>query len=133
MLEHRRDQKVGRALAIEQEKRHRVALKEQQAAYEEQLLKAYQEVDKAYHEADDAIAKELAAQTAMQKIQAETQSKMQIKQAEIAFEIEKQREEANLKSMLMDKEFSMNIQLAKIQQDGISERENQKEKEKSKR
>ncbi len=78
-------------------------------------------------------SQELAAQTAMQKIQAETQSKMQIKQAEIAFEIEKQREEANLKGMLMDKEFSMNIQLAKIQQDGISERENQKEKEKSKR
>ena len=57
MLEHRRDQKVGRALAIEQEKRYWVALKEQQAAFEEQLSKAYQE-------ADDALSNELAAETA---------------------------------------------------------------------
>ena len=34
-------------------------------------------------------SQEMAAQVAMQKMQAETQGKIQVKQAEIAFEIEK--------------------------------------------
>jgi hypothetical protein len=42
----------------------------------------------------------MAAQTAAQNIQLETQSKMQLKQAEVAFDIEKLKNEAQLKLML---------------------------------
>ena len=40
----------------------------------------------------------MAAGVAMEKLQAETQSKMQVKQAEVAFEIEKMNNEAKLKT-----------------------------------
>lgn len=56
-------------------------------------------------------SQELAAQTAMQKIQAETQSKMQIKQAEVAFEIQLMQSNAQLKSQLMAEEFRYNMQM----------------------
>ena len=47
----------------------------------------------------------------MQKIQAETQSKMQIKQAEVAFDIERMKNEAMLKQELMQVEFNLQMQL----------------------
>jgi hypothetical protein len=78
-------------------------------------------------------SQELAAQTAMAKIQAETQSKMQIKQSEVAFEIEKIRAEAEYKKMLMAEEFQYNMQLAGLQQSAVTERDIKKEKEKAKR
>ena len=78
-------------------------------------------------------SQQLAAQAAMQKIQAESQSKMQLKQAEVAFDIEKMKNEAQLKSMLMDKEFSLNMQLKGIDAQQLQKREDQREKEKSKR
>ena len=78
-------------------------------------------------------SQEMAAQTNMAKIQAETQSKMQIKQSEAAFDIERLKAEAELKRMLMAEEFSYNMQLAGIQQSALNTRETQKEQEKNKR
>ena len=78
-------------------------------------------------------SQEMAAQTNMAKIQAETQSKMQIKQSEAAFDIERLKAEAELKRMLMAEEFNYNMQLAGIQQSALNTRETQKEQEKNKR
>ena len=78
-------------------------------------------------------AQQLAQQTAMQKLQAENQAKMQLKQAEIAFEIEKMKNEAELKSILMDKEFDFNMRLRDISENALQSRETQREKAKSAR
>ena len=78
-------------------------------------------------------SQQLAAQVAAQKIEAETRSKMQYKQAEIAFEIERNKNEAQLKSQLMEQEFQYNLQLQGITQGAISSREKDKEKAKSDR
>jgi len=75
----------------------------------------------------------MAAQTAMQKIQAEAQAKMQIKQAEISFEIEKQKNEAMLKQQLMQVEFQMQMQLKGVEQSQIDMREEKREKAKAER
>ena len=76
---------------------------------------------------------ELAAQTAMQKLQMETQSKMEYRQADISFEIEKMKQEAMLKAQLMDKEFQLNMQLAMVNQRGLTDREMSKEDKKAER
>ena len=73
------------------------------------------------------------SQAEMQKTQAELQAKIQLKQAEIAFEIEKQKEEANLKRRLMDAEFNYNMQLRGMEQAQIDMREEKKEKAKADR
>jgi len=78
-------------------------------------------------------SQQMAAQTSMQKIQAEAQAKMQLKQAEIAFEIEKMKNEAQLKSMLMDKEFNLNMQLRGMEAEQLQKREDNREKAKSDR
>jgi hypothetical protein len=78
-------------------------------------------------------AQELAGQVAMQKIQLESQAKMQIKQAEVAFDIEKMKEEANLKAQLMAEEFKYTQQLAQIQAGTLNARDMQKEKAKDDR
>jgi hypothetical protein len=78
-------------------------------------------------------SQQLAAQTAAQNIQLETQSKMQLKQAEVAFDIEKLKNEAQLKMMLMDKEFQMNMQLRGMEVESLSKREQDKEDAKAKR
>ena len=78
-------------------------------------------------------SQQMAAQTAMQKTQAEAQAKMQLKQAEVAFEIEKMKNEAMLKERLMDKEFSLNMQLRGIESDQLQKREDNREKAKSDR
>jgi hypothetical protein len=79
-------------------------------------------------------SQQLAAQTAAQNIQLETQSKMQLKQAEVAFDIEEtQGMKADLKLMLMDKEFQMNMQLRGMEVESLSSREKDKEDAKAKR
>ncbi len=78
-------------------------------------------------------SQQLAAQTSMQKMQAEAQAKMQLKQAEVAFEIEKLKNEAMLKERLMDKEFSLNMQLRGMESQQLQNREDQREKAKSDR
>ena len=78
-------------------------------------------------------SQEMAGQLALQKINMETESKMKVKQAEIAFEIEKNKVEAQLKSQLMDQEFNYNLQLRGIDEGALSQRENQREEAKSER
>jgi len=78
-------------------------------------------------------SQQMAAQTAIQKIQAEGQVKMQSKQAEIAFEIEKLKNEAMLKAQLMDREFQYNLQIKGVEEKQINEREQKREKGKSER
>ena len=97
--------------------------REEKMAMQQQAMQAQQQLK----------SQEMAAQTAMQKLQAETQAKMQYRQADIAFEIEKLRNEAALKAQLMDKEFQLNMQLAQINNQGLSSREQMKEDAKAKR
>jgi type IV secretory pathway VirB10-like protein len=78
-------------------------------------------------------SQELAGQVAMQKIEMETRSKMQIKQAEVAFEIQRTEAEAKLKSQLMREEFDYNMQLKGIESKEITDRDKMKEDLKSQR
>jgi len=63
----------------------------------------------------------------------ETQSKIQIRQAKIAFEIEKQKAEAELKRNLMEQEFQYNMELRGLSEDALQEREDQRENAKASR
>jgi hypothetical protein len=81
----------------------------------------------------NAQSQQMAAQMAMQKIQAETQGKMQIKQAEVAFEIEKLKSEAMLKKELMSTEFEYQMQIKGVQEAAIDSREKNREEAKAKR
>jgi hypothetical protein len=72
-------------------------------------------------------SQEMAAQVAVQKIELEAQAQMKIKQAEIAFEIEKQNNEAQLKAMLMKQEFAYNQQLRGISENALAFREGERE------
>jgi adenylate kinase family enzyme len=58
---------------------------------------------------------------------------MQIKQAEVAFEIEKMKNEAVLKQQLMQTEFDMQMQLKGMDTQTLKQREDEKEKAKDKR
>ena len=78
-------------------------------------------------------SQEIAAQLAMAKIQAEGEQKMQIKQAEVAFEIEKMKNEAQLKSQLMAEEFNYNQQLRNVSEQALAFREGARDEAKSKR
>jgi len=78
-------------------------------------------------------AQQMASETAMQKIQLETQAKMQLKQAEVAFDIEKGKNEAMLKSQLMREEFEYNLQLRSMDVTNLTDREKMKEDAKAKR
>jgi hypothetical protein len=75
----------------------------------------------------------MAAQVAVQKIELEAQAEMKVKQAEIAFEIEKQNNEANLKAQLMKQEFAYNQQLRNVSENALAFREGAREEAKSKR
>jgi len=99
-----------------QEKEQQYEMQRQQMVSEQQLT-----------------SQQMAAQTAMQKIQAEGEVKMRVKQAEVAFEIEKMRNEAELKRMLMAEEFNYNIKLAEMNNGTLTQREEMKEEEKKKR
>ena len=80
-----------------------------------------------------APCQQLGARAAQMKIQAETQERMQYRQADVAFEIEKMKNEAMLKSQLMDKEFELNLQLAQMNSQALSDRESSREDAKSNR
>jgi hypothetical protein len=104
-------------------KRTQKAEKDQQMAMQQQQQQAEINMQ----------SQQMAAQTAMQKLEAETQSKMQIKQAEIAFEIDKMQQEAQLKFALMEKEFQLNMQIKGVEQNGLADREVQREDAKAQR
>jgi len=78
-------------------------------------------------------SQQMAAQMSMQKIQAETQSKIQYRQADVAFEIEKLKNEAILKKDLMATEFQYQMQIQGMSQISINDREKTKEDSKSER
>ena len=79
------------------------------------------------------MSQQMAAQTAMQKIQAEGQMKMQYRQADVAFEIEKLKVEAELKRSLMAEEFQYNMQIKGQEDAALSKRESDREKAKANR
>jgi len=76
---------------------------------------------------------EKAALFEVQKTQAVTESKIQIEQAKIQFEIQKMEQEANLKKLLMAEEFNYNMQLADVQQSAKTRKEKEIEDRKDKR
>ena len=78
-------------------------------------------------------SQEMAGQVAMQTIDMETKAKMQIKQAEIAFDIQKMQKEAELKSYLMAEEFQYNQQLHGMEVNNLTQREQKKEDAKASR
>jgi hypothetical protein len=73
------------------------------------------------------------AQIQAQGIQMESQAKMQINESLIQGQIIKLQKEAELKGVLMDKEFSLNMQLRTMEMESISAREDQREEAKSSR
>jgi hypothetical protein len=58
---------------------------------------------------------------------------MQIKQAEVAFDIEKSKNEAMLKSQLMREEFNYNLQIRGMEIQDFNQRDKMKEDAKGKR
>ena len=75
----------------------------------------------------------MAAQTAMQKLQMETQAAMQIEQGKAQYAIEKMTGEAAIKSELMKLEFNLQMQLQGVQQEGLLKREEKREEAKASR
>ena len=96
---------------------------EQQQKQQEQQMQAQMQMQ----------AQQAKSQGEMQKIQMESQAKIQYRQADVAFEIEKLKNEAQLKRELMQTEFEFQMQLKGLEQSGLQERENQREKAKDKR
>jgi len=96
---------------------------EQQQRQQEQQMQAQMQMQ----------AQQAKSQGEMQKIQMESQAKIQYRQADVAFEIEKLKNEAQLKRELMQTEFEFQMQLKGLEQSGLQERENQREKAKDKR
>ena len=97
--------------------------REEKMAMQKQAMQAQQQLK----------SQEMAMQAAQAKTQMEMQAKMQYRQADISFEIEKMKNEAMLKAQLMDKEFQLNMQLAQLNQAGITSRDKMKEDAKSQR
>ena len=73
------------------------------------------------------------AQANQQQLQMETQAKLQYRQGDISFEIEKLKQEAMLKSQLMQEEFNLNMQLRQMDAAQLQSRESAREKSKSER
>ena len=78
-------------------------------------------------------SQQMKAQMEAQKIQLETDAKMKYRQADIGFEIEKQKAEAQLKAQLMQQEFNYSMQLQGMTQKQLGIREDAKEQAKSDR
>jgi len=104
-------------------KRKQKQEQEQQQKMQEQQMAAQMQMQ----------GEQAKAQLEAQKVQMETQSKMQVKQAEISFEIEKLKNEAALKEQLMQTEFQFQMQLKGMEQQGLQQRENEREKAKDNR
>jgi len=82
---------------------------------------------------NNAMSQQAAADSAIQKVQAEAQIKSQVKQTEIQMEMQKLQMEVELKKQLMELEFQYNMQLKGIEVDGLKKRDSEKEKAKDKR
>jgi hypothetical protein len=97
--------------------------REEKMAMQQQAIKSQQMIKQ----------QEMTVQANQQKLQMETQAKLQFRQGDIAFEIEKMKQEAMLKSQLMAEEFQMNLQLRAMDAQSLSTREDSREKAKSNR
>jgi len=75
----------------------------------------------------------MAAQAAERKISLDMESKIRVKQAESAFDIERMTAEAGLKKQLMEEEFNYQMRLAGVNARSAVDREQVKEKAKDKR
>ncbi len=75
----------------------------------------------------------MAAQAAERKISLDMESKIRVKQAESAFDIERMAAEAGLKKQLMEEEFNYQMRLAGVNARSVVDREQVKEKAKDKR
>jgi hypothetical protein len=85
-------------------------------------------------------SQQAAAQAKMQQFQMENQAAIQLEQAKAEFSVQKMRGEASIKAELMNLEFSLQMQLkgvdvevAKMQQEGLQKREGEREGAKSER
>jgi hypothetical protein len=78
-------------------------------------------------------SQEMAAQMAVQKIQMETKAKIEYRQADVMFEIEKMKNEAMYKSQLMQEEFNLNMQLRGVDVEAKTKVDKQKEDAKAER
>ena len=78
-------------------------------------------------------AQQMKAQADAQNIQMQSQAKMQVNDGLIQGQIAKLQREAELKEVLMDKEFSLQMQLRQMEVDALSTRETQREVAKSDR
>jgi hypothetical protein len=101
-------------------KRKQKQIAEQQQAMQEQEMAAQQQME----------AQQAAAQLEMQKNQTEIQGKMQLEEAKSQFSIQKLTAEKDLKLALMTEEFKFNMQLKGAEQQGLQDRENEREKSK---
>jgi len=104
-------------------KRKQKQEREQEQQMQEQQMQAQMQMQ----------AQQAQAQLDAQKISMESQAKIQYRQADIAFEIEKLKNEAELKRQLMETEFGFQMQLKGLEQSGLQNRENEKEKAKDRR
>tara|TARA_Y100001972_G_scaffold99954_1_gene124151 strand:+ start:1 stop:1653 length:1653 start_codon:yes stop_codon:yes gene_type:complete len=104
-------------------KRKQKQEREQQAKMQEQQMAAQMQMQ----------AEQAKAQGEAQKIQMESQAKIQYRQADVAFEIEKLKAEAELKRNLMATEFQFQMQIKGVEQEGLQQRENNREKAKENR
>ena len=120
------------------------AMLEQNIKMANQLLKLKrkkkQEAEQAQREQEQQMqaqmqmqAQQAKSQAEMQKIQMESQAKIQYRQADVAFEIEKLKNEAQLKRELMQTEFEFQMQLKGMEQQGLQNRENEREEAKNSR
>jgi hypothetical protein len=96
---------------------------EQQQKMQEQQMAAQMQMQ----------AQQAKAQGEMQRIQMESQAKIQYRQADVAFEIEKLKAEAELKRNLMSTEFQYQMQIKGVEQSGLDQREQNREKAKDSR
>jgi len=78
-------------------------------------------------------SQQMAAQTAMQKLKMENQSAMELEKAKAVFAVERMKGEAAIKSELMKLEFDLQMKIQGVQQQGLKDREEQREKAKSER
>ncbi len=107
-------------------------LKMKRAKNQEQMMKAKMQ-EQALASQSNMQLQQMAAQIAMAKIEAEAKGKIEVKQAEVAFDMQKMEHDAALKKMLMAEEFSYNMQIAGLDADALMTREQKKEKYKADR
>lgn len=104
-------------------KRIKTQEREERMAMQKQAIVAQQQMQ----------SQQFASEAAIQKIDIETNAKIKIKQAEVAFDMQKSEQEAMLKSQLMREEFNYNVQIRGMEIEDFLDRDKMKEEGKSKR